>query len=378
MTKCPNCNTIDHEPTAIFCHVCGNLLNGAAVHEIPSERGNAHFEWAESFSEGLAMVTIGGKTGFIDTKGNIVIEPKYGIQGSYSFGIKSFCGFSEGVAVVCVGEYPNKRYGCIDHDGNFKIPARYDCIWQFAEGLAPLRMNEKWGFINKNGQVVISPQYEMVSHFCEGLAAVKFDTGQYIYIDKVGNTAIEKTKGVILTWDYGFPLRKAHFEHAKSFHNRFAVVECAGQKGFIDKNGRFTRTKFDSISDFSEGLACFCVENHTRCGYINKNLKVVIDPIFENAGDFHNGRAVVRCDGKVGYIDITGQLIIPCQFDHAAPFNEGLAAVEINKQYGYIDLMGNMVISPRFKSARDFSEGLAAVEENGRWSFVDKNGEYAF
>lgn len=376
--KCSNCNATDHEPNARFCHICGNLLNTVSINEITRRKGNTRFEWAESFSEGLAMVTIGGKTGFIDTTGNIVIEPKYEIQGSYSFGIKSFCGFSEGVAVVCVGEYPNRRYGCIDRDGNLKISARYDCIWQFTEGLAPLRMNEKWGFISKNGHVVISPQYEMVSHFCEGLAAVMLDTGQHIFVDKAGNTAIEKTKGVILTWDDGLPIRKARFEHARSFHNGFAAVECAGQKGYIDKNGKFTRTKYDSISDFSEGLACFSVENYTKCGYIDKNLKVVIDPIYENAGDFNDGRAVVCLGGKVGYIDSTGQLVIPCQFDHAAPFNGGLAAVEINKKYGYIDLMGNMVIPPLFESAREFSEGFAAVYADGRWRYIDKNGNFAF
>jgi len=35
------------------------------------------FEWAESFHDGLALVKTGGKWGFIDNTGKMVIEPQF-------------------------------------------------------------------------------------------------------------------------------------------------------------------------------------------------------------------------------------------------------------------------------------------------------------
>ncbi len=45
------------------------------------------------------------------------------------------------------------------------------------------------------------------------------------------------------------------------------------------------------LATFSEGLAAVRVGNER--GYIDKTGKLVINPQFDVAGDFHNGRAVV-------------------------------------------------------------------------------------
>lgn len=375
--KCPHCNESDHEPGAKFCHNCGKALT---VHRTESPKRITHqsFEWAESFSEGLAMVTIDGKTGFVNKQGNIIVDLRFGLMGEYSFGHETHYGFSNGVAVVCIGDYPNRKYGIIDTTGEFVVMPNYDVIWPFSEGMAPFRVNNRWGFISKDCKIAIRSEYKFVNNFSEGLAAVQIGQDNYVYIDKIGRVVLSHTKNVVFSWDEGFPISRPRFRFASTFNDGLAKVECSGQKGYIDKTGKFTKTKFDNIGDFSEGLADFCVGSYRKCGYINKEMKTVIEPRFDAANRFHNGLAVIRMGSKAGYIDQMGRITIPCQFDNASPFHEGMAAIEINKKCGYIDPSGAIVIQPRFESAREFSEGLAAVVENGRWGFIDNSGNYAF
>lgn len=367
--KCPHCNETDHEPTAKFCHVCGMALRTK-----PSEAVTRFLE-AGSFSEGLAMVrVVNGKVGFIDKSGRLVIAPRFLLAAPYNNPV-----FREGLIAVSVGEYPNIYYGIINHAGDFIVQPKYVILENFSEGFAPFYRDNLWGFIDKRGNEIISAQYNSVKHFSEGFAAVERGNQHFVYIDKTGQVVLEKTRGLVFNWnDDVFPIRKMRFSRAGSFHDGLARVECSGKRGLVDRSGKFTRIKFDSFHEFSEGLAVFSVNNYTAWGYFDKNLKVVIKPQFRKAGDFHNGRAVVYLGNKAGFIDTTGRVVISCQFDNASAFSEGMAAIEVDKKYGYVDMSGNVIIPPRFDSAKDFSEGLAAVQEHGQWGFVDKNGEYAF
>lgn len=378
--RCPNCSEIDHPGMAKFCHRCGTALVNVYPCEAPKTQSFSRFENAHRFSEGLAMVCIGEKAGFIDKTGNVIIPPNYNMLGGYMFNCDSDYGFYEGLAAVSVGQYPNVRYGCIDQAGNFVIQPQFECIWRFSEGLAPFSSGGRWGFIDKTGRVVVHPEYEYVSCFSEGFSAARIGWEKCVYIDKTGKIVFEKTKNLVPSWDEGFPMGRAKFSWAMNFHDGLARVECFGKYGYLDKTGRLKRVKATNIDDFSEGLAAFCIDGNTKPkhGYVDKNLKIVIEPQFEKAGEFHNGRAVVYMGKTAGFIDKTGRVVIPCQFDEAASFHEGLAAVKINKKIGFVDVSGIMVVPPRFDSARSFSEGLAAVEEHGKWGFIDKSGQYAF
>ena len=372
--KCPNCNETDHEPGAKYCHVCGALLK-VIIDEPQKEQQRTRFIEAESFSEGLAMVRVlNGKAGFIDKTGKMAIAPRF-LHASPILD-PAFC---DGLIAASVGEYPNIYYGIINHAGDFVIQPRYVMLENFSEELAPFYKDGLWGFLDKRGNEVIPAQYKSVNHFSEGLAAVEIKNQHFVYIDKTGQIVLDKTSHLVFSWnDDVFPIRKMGFSRAGSFHDGLARVECSGKRGLIDKSGKFTHVKYDNFGVFSEGLASFSINNYTTCGYFDKKLKVVIEPRFRDAGDFHNDRAVVYLDHKAGFIDKTGRVVIPCRFDHASAFSEGMAAIEVNKKYGYVDLSGNVTIPPRFDSVKDFSEGLAAVQENGYWGFIDKTGNYAF
>lgn len=127
------------------------------------------------FSEGLAHVSKGGKFGYIDHTGSLVIRPIY--DGAYDF--------SEGYAVVEIGP----RHVFIDKRGTGLGTYSYSFARAFSEGLAAVAPNDKWGFIDKSGALVIPAQYEEVGDFSEGLAWVQIN-GKCGYIDTHGDLVI--------------------------------------------------------------------------------------------------------------------------------------------------------------------------------------------
>lgn len=86
-----------------------------------------------------------------------------------------------------------------------------------------------------------------------------------------------------------------------------------GQHGFMDKDGGILNRNsamasyFDDVRPFSEDLAA--VELYGKWNYIGKDGNYAIYGLFDEAGDFHNGVAVVKKDGVYTVID-TGNKVL--------------------------------------------------------------------
>jgi hypothetical protein len=205
-------------------------------------------------SSRLLLVSVGGKKGYIDESGKLVINPQW--DSAYRF--------ADGRALVCVGECDFEH--TLGHS--------------YSKG-ADLEQTFKYGYIDENGKMVINPIYEDAGNFSEGLAAVCAGAGCYLgtnnkgkekkwgFIDRQGNTVIPP-----------------QFASASEFHEGFASVSVGGKGGYIDKNGRFIiNPQFASTFNFENGVAAVCVDNdgkdtsnRTKCGYIDKSGKYIWQP----------------------------------------------------------------------------------------------------
>ena len=135
----------------------------------------ASFDYAKSFSDGLAGVKLKGKWGFINKTGNLVIKPRFDE-------VKSF---SEGLAMVGGLDYYDE-YGFIDKTGKFAIEPRFSYAESFSEGLAGVKLKGKWGFIDKTGNIVVMPRFDkVVENFRLGRAKVILNN-KWGHIDKTG------------------------------------------------------------------------------------------------------------------------------------------------------------------------------------------------
>ncbi|MDR1056955.1 MAG: WG repeat-containing protein [Prevotellaceae bacterium] len=95
----------------------------------------AEYDWANDFSEGLALVKTEGKWGYIDKAGEMIIPAKYDWGDD----------FSDGLAKVSV----RFKYGYVDTSGKEVIPLKYDKVEGFSEGLARVESDGKYGYMNK-------------------------------------------------------------------------------------------------------------------------------------------------------------------------------------------------------------------------------------
>lgn len=95
------------------------------------------FDMAYGFSEGLACCVVAQsgvpKAGYIDMTGRFVIPPQFGIPSSFKldYGIDAFA-FSEGMAVVEI----EGKYGYIDRNGSVIILPSYSIALPFNDGMA--------------------------------------------------------------------------------------------------------------------------------------------------------------------------------------------------------------------------------------------------
>ena len=177
------------------------------------------FSEAQLFSDGMAGVANkDGKWGFIDTKGQIVINYQFNYVQSYK----------EGLCIV----YDGKNYGYIDKSGKYVINPQFEEASPFSEGLASVRMTGKYGYIDKTGKIQINPQFESASEFNNSCAAVE-SSRKWGYIDKDGKYLINP-----------------QFDGATKFFGKIAFVGSNRKAGIIDKEGKYlVNPQFDDISE---------------------------------------------------------------------------------------------------------------------------------
>lgn len=137
---------------------------------------------------------------------------------------------------------------------------------------------------------------------------------------------------------------------------------------------------------FSEHMSICQVDN--KFGYIDESGECIISPIFDYAGKFFNGYAVVGIgnidiknrpyldsNGRYGYINKKGHFITPIHFSKAHNFSENLACVQKDGKFGYINEKNQTMIPFRFSFADAFSEGKACVVLDNNYYYIDAHGQ---
>ena len=305
-------------------------------------KNRKEYDYASSFSEGLAFVRLNNKWGVIDKTGEIIIPLEY----------EKLSSFSEGLAAI----QSNNKWGFIDKTGKIIIPFEYDGAGLFSEGLAGVELNGKSGFIDKTGKIIVPLDYNQFSNFSEELAGIKLNN-KWGFIDKTGKIIV--------------PLE---YDNVGGFSQGLAQVELNDKWGFIDKTGKIiVPLGYDFVVRFSEGLAA--VQLNGKYGAIDKTGKIIIPLEYEDFSSFSEGLAAVQLNNKSGFIDKTRKIIVPLEYDNVSSFSEGLAAVELNGKWGAIDKTGKIIVPLEYESPLNFSEGLATVFLNGKCGFIDKTGK---
>ncbi len=237
--------------------------------------------------------------------------------------------------------------------------------------LAAVRKNYKWGFIDKKGQTIVPFKYDFARDFSpEGYAAVGIQADpfpKWTLVDFKGKeVSTPKFDGI---GDFSDGLASIALIDTSNFD--------APTTGFIDRTGKIViPINFEQAHDFHEGRAA--VSKNGLWGFVDKQGKMIVMPKYEKVYDFSEGLAKVFSKVKWGFIDKKGDVVINFQYEEPSTtngkFENGLARVRLNNKEGWIDSKNVARISISYTETRDFSDKLAAVRQGSKWGFIDLRG----
>lgn len=320
------------------------------------------FDFVGEFREGMCPVKQKDKWGFIDTEGNLVIQPVWN-----SF-ITPF--FSSGV--VRLQDPKTAQHGFLDKKGNVVVPFSFYNISDFHDTvtIAYFPASAKDGNSRAHCRAVlmlaglqlpfeIPNDYSYPTYFTEGLARARVDL-KYGYMNALGMLVIPNI-----------------YYDVKDFSNRMASVSLARKWGVIDSTGTmvFEPLYYTPPMPFSGGYGWFNNDKN-RFGLIDRKGRILIQPYYEKVFMFGDGFAsaytkttdndevthIIGDSGKVA-VEFRKSVMKDGFIIPESGFNNGLAAARIGySKYGFIDTQGKMATDFRFSMVKAFNSGRAYAE----------------
>ncbi|WP_055444358.1 WG repeat-containing protein [Lacinutrix himadriensis] len=144
--------------------------------------------------------------------------------------------------------YKDWRIGFVDHKGNWVIEPEFKAAKAFSNNLAPVYNGKRWGFINTTGDIVIPCTFDEAETFSEDGFALIFLKGRWGFINTEGKVVVEPKYDILLEQGFGF----IKFKNLnKGFNNGLARVKYKKKWGFVNAKGELlNNTWFKNLELF--------------------------------------------------------------------------------------------------------------------------------
>ena len=329
-------------------------LDGEEIVGFPLEsfRGNSRYGLVENFHQGFARIKKDQVFGFLNYCGDETIPCQYEKAQPFNDGkalvkkfewlfVDAYGNESEALENiidakvlrmgVSLARFKNGKQALIDnmYDVSKKPLSEYfDEISTFNNELFRIRIGKTYGLIKIDGSTKIDAIYDNLNATTEQGKWLIIEQNKKVgLMDTEGNIKIKPSYESIVSITIDpFVIQNANLGIAK---------DEAGIRLIDFKDLKISKT-YSFIGNFNKyGLAQ--IKDGKYVGFINTELKVVIEPVYNIVGNFNQYGLVSACKtelngaNKCGYIKFDGSEIIPINFDEVAQFNKfGLVVVKEN------------------------------------------------
>jgi len=360
-------------------------------------------------SEELCAAKLDDKWGYLNLKGETIIEYKYSFAGEFQNGVAPV---SDSPFFDIENQF-NPGIGCIDKCGEIIIPLKYtvngdevvrkggyleliiDGYYNLAlfsengsritpenaysignsysmglpniienDDLLPFKVYNDWdetnemaedglginrfcGYSNVKGEIIIEEKYKRCDLFSEGLALVVNLNDEILFIDKSGEVIIET----------GIITETPHAIHCRGFKNGFVLIEYFGAFYVLQKNGDFILENYrNNVITLTELENRFIQFEKGNSGF--------------SFGGYNSASNELE---NVGIVDQFGNEIISCKYSSLSivNFNQYLIIASKGNQYGIIDFEDNVVVDFEF----DYIDCLRKIAlKDNMWYLISNEG----
>ncbi len=271
------------------------------------------------------------------------------------------------------------RTGSIDTSGNIVIPAEWDDVRAAGEDTFAVKRNGKWGYADRSGKVILEPAWERAGIFHDGVAAVSDDPSHNQSGRRPRNWTLIDRSGRKIYGPVG-----AYNQPA--FRNGYFEIYLPGVgRRRVDTSGKISGpNQYDRYGTLPDGFAFS--ENDRPGRYRNRHGEAestdlvypggeVVMPDVNPAADFSSDYIPYALPPKYGLIDTAGKVLAEPQWDEVRILSPDWVWVRAGAKCGLADKTGKVVIPPEWDELEVLAVDSGSLAENGERVILGAAGQ---
>ncbi|MGE3799474.1 MAG: WG repeat-containing protein [Candidatus Kapaibacterium sp.] len=309
--------------------------------------------------------------------------------------------FRNGLTQKVVEKEGRDKIGAIDRRGSMIVPAKFDWLDSFEDGLALALSDGKWGVVDTTGRVTVPTLYDSIARLGQG-NFIATANGQFGVIDSFNRIHLPfdytlispvDTSSFITTINWGRQPATI-VQSTMSFRNGHLVAQRGSKYGVITRENIVVLPfVYDSIR--SAGDDRYIVSNASHFGVVNGRNEVLLPIRYDRIVPIAHNRFVVGQNSLTGVVSSADSLLIPIEYLAIYPLFDDLLIVHNGEGYRVIDLQGRDIFPELIYPFQSFhgvirvndSVGIASVGSGislntgipryqyvGTYFFFDRNG----
>ena len=298
----------------------------------------------------------------------------------------------------------NNLFGYINSNGIVKIPAMYDDVSFFQDGISIVTKNGKSGLINKRNELIIGFNFDEIYEFSNDLTIV-MDSNSFGLINRIGSfvfplvykdilmfnnklIALKNEKGYSIYNSSTKEKSEIFYQDIKQLDVNGFIVQVGDSIGLLNSSLELNiPIIYEAISLIKDTI--FSYQLGGKKGLISSSGRVICPAIYDDFSsyDAHSKKIIAKFGLKIYYLNLDGTKFISSAFEYfpkafdIAHFYKRHAIFFKNRKYGIMNDQGKVIIKPTFAALGKVSEFIP-VTKAGKWGFMDINGklvlEYKF